>query len=114
MSITTIEHTATISTTPYSLYFNTAVAGPVTGAPGVYQVFIDTSNLDTNTAYGFGIYEAAVSGGVAQSALSEVLTINDDALYVSPPLALVNGFDFIMVKLRGTDTSFGWSIRKVG
>jgi hypothetical protein len=103
---------ATIGTATYSLPNASTTLTPI-DEPGVYQVFIDTANISFGDSYRIevlekvtaagsqrGIYEAVISGVMADS-------------WVSPSLIFLHGWDVRVTKISGTDRALSWSVRKV-
>lgn len=104
--------TATISTTEYSLVTpGTTLASDATD--GVYQVFIDTSNLAAGDEYQIFIKEKVTSGGSQRTIYSSTLEGAQGAPFVTPTLILMHGWDVTVDKIAGTDRSISWSIRQV-
>ena len=105
--------TATISTTEYSLVTpGTTLANDTT--TGVYQVFIDFSNMASGDEYDIKIKEKVISGGSQQLIYSGQLEGVQSSPFVTPTLILMQGWDVTVSRVSGTDRSISWSIRKVG
>ncbi len=105
--------TATIGTTEYSLVGTSGAAATDT-TDGVFQVFIDLSNLASGDEYLVVIKEKVTSGGSQVSLYSSsALGAQSPPVWVSPSLILMHGWDVTMDKLSGTDRSISWSIRQV-
>lgn len=106
--------TATVSSTELDLPSNTTVLSTLT-ASGIYQLFVDLSALAAGDRYQLNIYEKVLAGGTQRAVQSVELTGPlTDPVYVTPSLLLMNGWTMTLEKLRGTDRSVSWSIRKVG
>lgn len=105
--------TATISTTEYSLVTNSTSLTSSTNV-GVYQVFIDTTNMAAGDIYQIAIKEKVISGGSQLNIYLAELDGAQGSPFVTPTLVLMEGWDVTMDKISGTDRSFSWSIRKVG
>lgn len=105
--------TATISTAEYSLVNNSTSLASSTDV-GVYQVFIDTTNMAAGDEYEIKIKEKVVSGGSQLPIYTAVLDGAQSSPFVTPTLVLLLGWDVTMDKISGTDRSMSWSIRKVG
>lgn len=104
--------TATINTTEVSLVSGTTTLQSIT-TPGVYQVFIDVSNMAAGDEYNIQIKDKVISGGAQQSIYSAVLDGKQSAPFVTPTLILMNVWDVTMDLLAGTARSISWSIRQV-
>ena len=105
--------TATIGTTEYSLPNASTTLTPRTEV-GVYQVFIDTSAMQTGDQYEISVYEKVTSAGSQVGIYQAVITGTMADSWVSPSLILMFGWDVTVKKLAGTNRSIGWSIRQVG
>lgn len=103
---------ASISTNEYSLVTpGTSLATDTTD--GVYQVFIDFSAMVANDQYEIKIYEKVISSGTKQVIYDSILTGAMAAVWVSPSLLLMNGWDVTVQRLAGADRTIAWSIRQV-
>ena len=105
--------TATVSTTEYSLANNSTTLATITTA-GIFSAFIDLNALTATESYRFRIYEAARAAGTKRIVQEVIISgVQAEPIYVSPAMFLVNGWDFTLQKLQGTDRSIPWSIRSV-
>lgn len=105
--------TESISTTEWSM--TTDTAGPdVSVVAGVYQAVIDLNALVNGDSFEFRVYEKVLAASTQRCAF--VITFDDaqvtDVVYVSPPFALLNGWDMTLKRLAGANRSIDWSIRK--
>ena len=103
--------TASISTTEFSCPNNSTTLTPVT-ADGVYQVFLDTSDMVEGDQLQIRIYEKCRSADTQRIIYEAVLTGAMAETWVSPSLILLHGWDVTLDALAGTIT-VNWSIRKV-
>ena len=103
--------TASISTTEFSCPNNSTTLTPVT-ADGVYQVFLDTSDMVEGDQLQIRIYEKCRSADTQRIIYEFVLTDTMAATWVTPSLILLHGWDLTLNALAGTIT-VNWSIRKV-
>ena len=103
--------TASISTTEFSCPNNSTTLTPVT-ADGVYQVFLDTSDMVEGDQLQIRIYEKCRSADTQRIIYEAVLTDTMAATWVTPSLILLHGWDLTLNALAGTIT-VNWSIRKV-
>lgn len=104
---------AAIGATEYSAPNNAnySALSPIT-AQGVYQVFLDTSDMVAGDQLQIRIYEKCRSTDTQRVIYESILTgVMADA-WVSPSLILLNGWDVTLDALAGTIT-VNWSIRKV-
>lgn len=101
---------STVSTTEKSLTNNsTTIAAQTT--IGIYQLYIDAANMTGVDEYEIAVQEKVVSGGTQRRIVIGRLISAQTEIYLSPPMILVNGWDFTMKKIAGTDRAFDWSIR---
>lgn len=112
-----ITNTATISTTEYSLVNNSTVLASNT-TPGIYQVFVDFSNLATNDDYTLRVKEKTTTTGSPGSTQRIVYSASITGaqfapVWAAPSLFLANGWDVTLQKIAGTDRALSWSIRQV-
>jgi len=103
--------TASISTTEFSCPNNSTTLTPVT-ADGVYQVFLDTSDMVEGDQLQIRIYEKCRSADTQRIIYEAVLTDTMAVTWVTPSLILLHGWDVTLDALAGTIT-VNWSIRKV-
>jgi hypothetical protein len=109
---------ATITTTEYSAPSNANfVSGTgITANPGVYQVFLDVSDMVVGDQLQIRIYEAvrSVAPGNTQRTIYESILAGAQAdAWVSPSLILLHNWDVTLDTLAGTTIVVNWSIRKV-
>lgn len=103
----------TVGTTEWSL--TTDTAGPdVETSDGVFQVFIDVNALATGDEFQIRVYEKAQAADTQRVVYqSNLVGPQSPPMWVSPSLVLINGWDFTLKKISGTDRAITWSIRKV-
>jgi hypothetical protein len=105
---------AAIGTTEYDLPSDsTTVSAQATD--GIYQLFLDLSELTVTESYQLRIYEMVQSGGtqrvIDETVISGVQT--NEPIYVTAALLLIHGWTYTLTKLQGTDRDIAWSIRQV-
>lgn len=105
----------TVSTTELSIVSGTSTLQTIT-TDGIYQAFLDLNALALGDSFEFKIYEKVA--GASTKRVAFTATFNNaqganDAIWVSPSLVLINGWDMTLIKLSGTDRSIGYSIRSV-
>jgi hypothetical protein len=105
--------TAAIGATEYSCPNNANYsAGSAITDDGVYQVFLDTSDMVAGDQLQIRIYEKCRSGDTQRVIYESVLSGTMTETWVSPSLILLHGWDVTLDALAGTIT-VNWSIRKV-
>jgi hypothetical protein len=115
MAITeTITGTEAISTTEHSLATDTSYdTGDAQTADGVYQAFLDVSDMIAGDQLQIRIYEKVRSGDTQRIVYQCILTgAQAEPIWVSPSLVLMHGWDITCDALAGTIT-VNWSIRQV-
>jgi hypothetical protein len=82
---------------------------------GIYQLFLDLSNLTATEEYRLRIYEKVRSSDI-QRVIQEVIfsgAQTTEPTYVTPSLLFLHGWTFTLRKNQGADRSIAWSIRSV-
>lgn len=104
--------TEAIGTTEWSL--TTDTAGPdADTTDGVFQVFLDLSDMVAGDQLQIRIYEKVRSGDTQRIVYEAILTgAQAQPIWVSPSLVLLHGWDVTLDALAGTITA-NWSIRQV-
>lgn len=104
---------ATIGTTPYDLpSASTTVSAQTTD--GVYQLFLDLSNLTATESYHLKIYEKVQSSGTQRIVNSTTISgVQTEPIYVTAALLLMHGWTYTLTNLQGTPRAISWSIRQV-
>jgi hypothetical protein len=113
MAITELySGTEAVSTTEHSL--TTDTAGPdADTTPGIYQVFLDVSDMIAGDELQIRVYEKCRSGDTQRVVMEETLTgARSTPIWVSPSLILMHGWDVTLDAITGTVTVL-WSIRQV-
>jgi len=107
------ENTAlSVSNTELSLITGTSSRQHNTTA-GVYQLFIDgVTNMVKGDEFKVRVYEKCRASGTDRQVFSAILSDAQSELFVTPPLMLLNGWDFTMIRTAGSDRAFDTSIRK--
>jgi hypothetical protein len=113
MGITFTNDNATISSSEYSLPNDGTTLTPQT-TDGVYQFFVDLSNVSAADQYRLRLYEKCDASGTQWLVEEWIFTNNQSKpIFVSPSFILGEGWDFTVTKLSGTDRIIFWSIRRV-
>lgn len=104
--------TEAVGTTEHSL--TTDTAGPdADTTDGVFQVFLDLSDMVAGDQLQIRIYEKVRSGDTQRIVYEAILTgAQAQPIWVSPSLVLLHGWDVTLDALAGTITA-NWSIRQV-
>jgi hypothetical protein len=101
-----------VSTTEWSC--TTDSAGPdVETSDGVFQVFLDVSDMVTGDELQIRIYEKVQAADTQRIVYqSTLIGPQSPPVWVSPSLVLMNGWDVTLDAIVGTIT-VTWSIRKI-
>jgi len=104
--------TEAVSTTEHSM--TTDTSGPdVETSDGIFQVFLDVSDMVTGDELQIRIYEKVQSSDTQRIAYqSNLVGPQSPPIWVSPSLILMHGWDATLDAIAGTIT-VTWSIRKV-
>lgn len=104
--------TEAVGATEWSL--TTDTAGPdADTTDGVFQVFLDLSDMVNTDVLQVRIYEKVRSGDTQRIAFEAILRdAQSEPIWVSPSLILMHGWDVTCDALAGTITVL-WSIRQV-
>lgn len=104
--------TKAVDTTEWSL--TTDSAGPdVDTTDGVFQVFLDVSDMIAGDELQIRVYEKARSGDTQRVVYEcSLFGVQGLPIWVSPSLILLHGWDVTLDALVGTITVL-WSIRQV-
>jgi hypothetical protein len=104
--------TEAVSTTEHSL--TTDTAGPdVDTTDGVFQVFLDVSDMVSGDQLQIRIYEKVRAADTQRVVYQSILTgAQAEPIWVSPSLVLMHGWDVTLDAIAGTIT-VTWSIRQV-
>ncbi len=104
--------TEAVSTTEWSL--TTDSSGPdADTTDGVFQVFLDVSDMVAGDELQIRIYEKVRSGDTQRVVYQATLVgAQAEPIWVSPSLILMHGWDVTLDAIAGTITVL-WSIRQV-
>lgn len=81
---------------------------------GVYQLWVDPGNMAKGDEYRIRAYEKVeATGGVKKVFATWTLLGAQSENFVTPTFILLNGWDFTIQKIAGTDRAFDASIRRV-
>ena len=111
MAVTQVySGTEAVSTTEHSCTTDTAGPDADTTA-GVYQVFLDVSDMVAGDQLQVRVYEKVRSGDTQRVVYEAILSdVQAHPVWVSPALMLMHGWDVTLDALAGTITVL-WSIR---
>ena len=105
------SNSASIGATEWSVTNNSSSIATQTTA-GVYQLFLDMNALATGDEFQIRAYEKVTSSGTQRVVYqSNLVGPQSPPIFVLPSLALINGWDFTLKKIAGTDRTILWSVR---
>jgi len=109
-----ITGTEAVSTTEHSLATDTSYdTGDAQTTDGVYQFFLDVSDMIAGDQLQIRIYEKVRSGDTQRIVYQAILTgAQSEPIWVSPALTLMHGWDVTCDALAGTIT-VNWSLRQI-
>lgn len=100
--------------TEWSLSSDAAFSATANTSTGCYQTFIDVSDMTAGDQLNIRIYEKCRSSNSQLLLYSSYLTgTQNDPLWVSPSLILMNGWDFTANSQQGGTILINWSIRQI-
>jgi hypothetical protein len=106
--------TEAVGATEHSLTTDTSYdTGDAQTADGVYQVFLDVSDMVAGDELQIRVYEKCRSGDTQRVVYQETLVgVQAQPICVLPSLILMHGWDVTLDAIAGTITVL-WSIRQV-
>lgn len=108
-----VNGTEAVTTTEWSL--TTDTSGPdVDTTSGIFQCFLDLNAVALGDTFEFRVYEKV--GATQRVVLIQTFSNaqgTDSAIWVSPSLILLTGWDMTLLKTAGTDRTILWSIRRI-
>jgi hypothetical protein len=109
-----VTGTEAISTTEHSLATDTSYdTGDAQTSDGVFQVFLDLSDMVTGDQLQIRVYEKVRSGDTQRIVEEWVLQgAQAKPIFATPALILMHGWDVTLDALAGTITVL-WSIRQI-
>jgi hypothetical protein len=112
MTISSVDDSATISTTEYSLPADTTTGVPTSQTDDHFEqcliYFVSTAAGDI---FEVKVYEKVLT--TQRTVMSFRVRGPTSTVYVIPGLLLLNGWDITAKKIAGTDRVAEWSLRKV-
>lgn len=115
MAVTQVSphsRTFTAGTTELSVIDGATKAAQADANAGVYQTFWDLSTVLPGDAFEIRAYEKV---GATQRVIAKWIVSaqgTDNAILVTPPMMLLNGWDFTIKRTAGADRSIIVSVRK--
>lgn len=104
----------TVGTSELSIVSGTTTLQTITD-DGVYQLWLDAGNMAKGDEFRVKAYEKVEgTGGTKKVFCQWTLLGVQSEIFVTPTFILINGWDFTITKIAGTDRAFDASIRKVG
>jgi hypothetical protein len=83
-------------------------------ADGVYQLWIDAGVMAKADEFRVRLYETVEATGGTKKVFAQWTLLGvQTEIFVTPTFILINGWDFTLQKISGTDRAFDASIRKV-
>ena len=103
-----------VSTTEWSLPRDASyAAGSNQTGDGVYQIFLDLSDMVSGDELQIRVYEKVQAGDTQRIVYqANLIGPQSPAIWVSPSLILIHGWDVTLDAIAGTIT-VTWSIRQV-
>lgn len=103
----------TVGTSELSVVSGTTTLQTVTD-DGVYQLWVDAGAMAKGDEFIIRGYEKVEGTGGTKKVFGawSLLGVQSE-IFMTPPMVLINGWDFTIQKLAGTDRAFDASIRKV-
>lgn len=103
-----------VGTTEHSMPADAAYSsGSPQTADGVYQIFLDLNDMITGDELQIRVYEKVQAAGTQRIVLqANLVGPQSPPIWVSPPLALMHGWDATLDTIAGTSITVEWSIRK--
>jgi hypothetical protein len=99
--------------TEWSLSDDSTTAPGAQTADGVYQCFVDVSDMALGEVLRLRAYEKCRSGDTQRIVYEAILRDTQaEPLFVFPSLILIHGWDFTAEAISGTIT-INWSVRQV-
>lgn len=103
-----------VSTTEWSLVTDSAPVSSGQSDDGIFQVFVDLSGLSVGDRYQIKVKEKVRSSDTQRVVLDTIVDgVQSEPILVTPPLALIHGWDVTAQRLAGTDRTLSWSIRQL-
>lgn len=113
MALTTVDNSATISTTEYFLASASTTKTDQT-EDCLLQVWLDFGDMAAGDQYRVRLYEKVNGSGATQRTIElGIVTGAQAEPFITPAFFLAHGWEIGVTKLAGTDRSIGWSLRKV-
>lgn len=104
--------TRTAGTPPEGSFTALGTGGDTTD--GVFQFFMDVSNLANGDTIELQVLEKVLSGGTARVVFEVTMAnVQDEPVWVSPALVLMHGWTMQLKQTTGTARDFYWSQRKI-
>ena len=102
-----------VSTTEWDLPSDSSSKSSLT-TDGVYQVWLDLSNLAAGDVFEFRGYEKVQSSDTQRAFMIETISgVQSAPNYVTPSFVLIAGWTFTLLRKAGSDRTITWSIRSV-
>jgi hypothetical protein len=108
------EGSASMTTTEFFIASESTSKTKQTSA-GIYQLFLDLTNLTKNDVFEVKCTEEARAADTVEAVAyrATLWGVKTSKVWVSPALALMNGWEFSIDRLAGSDRTIPYSIRKL-
>lgn len=102
----------TVGATELSIVSGTTTLQTMTDG-GVYELWIDAANMAKADEFRIRAYEKVKATGTKRVFCFWSLLGAQSEIFLTPAFALLNGWDFTIQKIAGTDRAFDAAIRKI-
>jgi len=103
----------TVGVTPISLVSGTTTVND-TAESGVFQIWIDTTNMAKADEFLITLSEKVeATGGARRTFLTQTLLGVQAHNWVSPTFVLMHGWNVTLTRIAGADRAFDANIRKI-
>ncbi len=104
----------TVGATELSIVSGTTSLQTITD-DGVYQLWVDAYAMAKGDEYRIKAYEKVEGTGGTKKVFAQWTLLGvQSEIFVTPSFVLINGWDFTITKIAGTDRAFDASIRRLG
>ncbi len=103
----------TVGATELSIVSGTTSLQTITD-DGVYQLWVDAYAMAKGDEYRIKAYEKVEGTGGTKKVFAQWTLLGvQSEIFVTPSFVLINGWDFTITKIAGTDRAFDASIRRL-
>lgn len=113
MAITEYIHQSpTVGTAEYSVTAGTTSGPSADTNDGFYQIWLNLSALAAGDQFQLKLYEKVDAGTQGVAETWTFTGVQGKPIFVAPGFILLDGWDFTLKKIAGTDRSIPHSVRK--